>query len=147
MTDLKDQNNPKTTSETNEEFVETVKEEIIVNEQPTTAAVIATISKSPIVKSQTLSSDEKTANDIDFSVVDSLPPQTNNDAINDTLITEKGEKSANTKNSKKKDDKKSDVLPLSQLFRYATPTDKLYIVLGIIIFLHKNNININSILF
>jgi hypothetical protein len=86
--------------------------------------------------SQTTSSDDKTVgnDDIDFSVVDALPPQLNKDTGTETETevlksAEKGVK-VKDKDDKKKDDKKSDALPFSQLFRYASPVDKLFIILG-----------------
>jgi hypothetical protein len=128
MTDLKDQNNPKvvlTTSEASEE-------EIIVKENTATSVVATEL---PTEKSQTSSSDEKTVNDVDLTVVDALPPQTNNDDINQDELSKSTEKGANAKDNKKKkkdkkDDKKDDKLPFSQLFRYASATDKLYMILG-----------------
>lgn len=129
MTDLKDQNNPEVIpSETSEE--------IIVKERSTTAVITST--DSPTEKSQTSSSDEKTVNDVDFSVVDALPPQSNNDDINQDESLKSTEKGEKTKDSKKKDkdNKNDDKLPFSQLFRYASAIDKLYMILGII-FLHN----------
>ncbi|CAB4481222.1 uncharacterized protein OCT59_003157 [Rhizophagus irregularis] len=123
MTDLKDQNNPEVIpSETSEE--------IIVKERSTTAVITST--DSPTEKSQTSSSDEKTVNDVDFSVVDALPPQSNNDDINQDESLKSTEKGEKTKDSKKKDkdNKNDDKLPFSQLFRYASAIDKLYMILG-----------------
>lgn len=130
MTDLKDQNNPKVVpSETSEE--------IVAKENSTTAVITST--ELLTEKSQTSSSDEKTVNDVDFSIVDALPPQSNNDDINQDEPSKSTEKGENAKDSKKKDkdDKKDDdKLPFSQLFHYASAIDKLYMILGII-FLHN----------
>ena len=82
--------------------------------------------------SKTTSSDDKTVknDDVDFSIVDALPPQLNKDSEKGTDELKPDEKDAKVKDSKEKDDKKSDALPFSQLFRYASPVDKLFIILG-----------------
>ncbi|GET00767.1 multidrug resistance protein 1 [Rhizophagus clarus] len=132
MTDSKDQNNSKVALSTSE-----TSEEIVIKENSTTAVITAT--ELSTEKSQSSSSDEKTINDVDFSVVDALPPQSNNDDINQNELSQSTEKDANVKNSKKKDkkkdkkdDQKDDKLPFAQLFRYASATDKLYMTLGTI---------------
>jgi len=72
--------------------------------------------------------------DIDFSVVDALPPQqsSSSDTTEKDDEEEVDEKSKvkKSKKSKKKDDKKPDTIPMSQMFKYATPLDKFYMIVG-----------------
>ena len=121
----------------NNDIVTTTTEVVHQEQQPNTTTGSST------EQSQTSSSDDKTVknDDIDFSVVDALPSQLNKDTIktetddNDPILKsgEKGEKVAEVEDkddSKKKDGGKSDTLSFSQLFRYASPVDKLFILLG-----------------
>jgi hypothetical protein len=84
--------------------------------------------------------------EIDFSIVDALPPQhisksdpseQNDDEKenhDDDKVNEK--LSSKIKKSKKKKDKKSstenNTIPMSQMFRFATPLDKFYMIVGTI---------------
>src|SRR4051812_3557255 len=112
-------------TDSNDEVVTTTEqviEEIVHQEQqPTTTAATD--------NSQISSSDDKTVknDDVDFSVVDALPPQLNKGAESEVVSksVEKGAKVVD-EDSKKKDDN----IPFSQLFRYASPIDKLFIILG-----------------
>lgn len=80
--------------------------------------------------------------EIDFSIVDALPPQhtskpeQDNDEVEDQYDKVDEKSSSKIKKSKKKKDKKSstesNTIPMSQLFRFATPLDKFYMIVGAI---------------
>src|SRR3954462_5118573 len=99
-------------TDSNDEVVTTTEQVIEeVVQQPTTTAANITTSDDKTVKND----------DIDFSVVDALPPQLNKGAESEEVSksVEKGAKVVD-EDSKKKDDN----IPFSQLFRYASPVDK-----------------------
>lgn len=112
--------------------IEQVKEEVIHQEQQPTTTATNISTESFTENSKTSSSDDKTfKNDIDFSIVDALPPQLNKSAESEEAL-KPVEKDA--KVTEESDKEKDDKLPFSQLFRYASPIDKLFIILGRISF-------------
>src|SRR2546423_13943389 len=112
MTDLNDKNDKVVTT------IEQVKEEVVHQEQqPTTTAANIT-TESFTENSKTSSSDDKIVknDDVDFSIVDALPPQLNKGAESEEA-SKPVEKDAKVIKEDKKE--KNDKLPFSQLFRYA----------------------------
>ncbi|CAG8487372.1 13651_t:CDS:2 [Funneliformis mosseae] len=73
---------------------------------------------------------------IDFSIVDQLPPQHNSESFVEQEDDVNEKSSAGNKKGKKKKVKKppeeNNAIPVSQIFRFATPLDKFYIFIGTI---------------
>lgn len=109
-------------------------------EQNDTEKVANTITNTTPTTTTTLYEEE-----IDFSIVDALPPQhtsksnspeQDNDEVEDQYDKVDEKSSSKIKKSKKKKDKKSstesNTIPMSQMFRFATPLDKIYMIVGTI---------------